>query len=392
MYDFDTVIDRRGTASVKWDVTGPDELPMWVADMDFQAAPEIREALAARVAHGVFGYSMLTDAWYDAYTGWWRDRHGFTMDRSWLLFCNGVVPAISSAIRCLTGPGDHILLQTPVYNCFHRIIRDNGRVIRESRLTYSNSVYGIDWENLEAALAEPETKLMLLCNPHNPIGKQWDRETLARIGKLCKTYHVLVLSDEIHCDIAAPGHGYVPFASVNEDCLMNSVTFVAPTKCFNLAGIHSSAVIVPDAALREKLDTAMRNDELCNLNAFAVDATVAAFTKGGAWLDALCEYLWHNRAVAEAYMRERIPGIVPVPGDATYLMWLDCGALTDDSVAFADFIRKDSGLFVSNGTMYGEAGRCFLRFNIACPRVTLMDGLDRLARSAANWRKAKEGA
>ena len=215
-YDFDRITDRRHTDSLKWDVAA-NELPMWVADMDFETAPAIKEAIEARAAHGIYGYTILPDAWYDAYIGWWQNRHGFTMERDWLIFCTGVVPAISSIVRKLTTPAEKVLVMTPVYNIFFNSIRNNGREILECPLHFDGQSYSVDLAELEQKLADPQTTLMLLCNPHNPIGKIWDRETLAAIGTLCRRHHVTVVADEIHCDLTTPGCDYVPFASVSED-------------------------------------------------------------------------------------------------------------------------------------------------------------------------------
>ena len=376
-FDFDTIVERRNTGSLKWDV-GPHELPMWVADMDFPAAPAIRAALERRVAHGVFGYSVVPDEWAEAYIGWWRDRHHFQMERDWLIFCTGVVPAISSAVRKLTTLGENVLIQTPVYNIFFNSIINNGRNVLESPLDYENGEYSIDFERLERDLANPQTSLMILCNPHNPVGKIWDRDVLARIGELCWKHHVTVLSDEIHCDLTDPGREYVPFASVSEHCRENSVTCIAPTKCFNIAGLQTAAVSVPDPFLRHKVWRGLNTDEVAEGNVFAADAAVAAFTAGGPWLDELREYLYANKQMAKDFLERELPMIHLVPSEATYLLWLDCGELTRDARQLADAIREKTGLFLSEGGQYGKTGERFLRLNIACPRSRLLDGLERL--------------
>ena len=234
-YDFDTKTDRRNSNSLKWDVL-ENELPMWVADMDFQTAPEIREAILDRAEHGIYGYTILPAAWYEAYQHWWQQYHGFRMEREWLIFCTGVVPAISSAVRKLTTPGENVLVQTPVYNTFFNSIGNNGRNVLESPLGYENGEYFIDFDRLEKDLSDPQTTMIILCNPHNPVGKIWEKETLERIGELCARYHVTVLSDEIHCDLTAPDLEYTPFASISETCRRISITAIAPTKAFNLAG------------------------------------------------------------------------------------------------------------------------------------------------------------
>ena len=376
-FDFDALVDRRNTGSLKWDVA-EHELPMWVADMDFQTAPAIWAALERRVAHGVFGHSVVPDQWADAYIGWWKERHHFTMERDWLIFCIGVVPAISSVVRKLTTQGENVLIQTPVYNIFFNSIVNNGRNVLESPLAYENGEYSIDFDRLERDLADPQTSLMILCNPHNPVGKIWNQDTLARIGEMCWKHHVVVLSDEIHCDLTDPGKEYVPFASVSEHCRENSVTCIAPTKCFNIAGLQTAAVSVPDPFLRHKVWRGLNTDEVAEGNVFAVDAAVAAFTEGGPWLDGLREYIYANKQAVKDFLEREMPMLRLVPSEATYLLWLDCGELTDNAQPLTDFIREKTGLYLSEGGQYGKTGERFLRMNIACPRSRLLDGLERL--------------
>ncbi len=376
-YDFDTPVDRRNTYSLKWDVK-ENELPMWVADMDFQTAPEVREAIQRRAAHGVFGYSIVPEEWYQAYIQWWESRHGFRMDAEWLIFCTGVVPAISSIVRKLTTPAEKVLVLTPVYNIFFNSILNNGRQVLESRLQYDGEAYSIDYEDLEAKLADPQTSMLIFCNPHNPVGKIWSAEELRKVGELCRKHHVVVVSDEIHCDLTEPGLGYVPFASVSEDCRNNSITCIAPTKAFNLAGMQTAAVCVPDPVLRHKVWRGLNTDEVAEPNAFAIQAAVAAFTRGGEWLDELRSYLHENKVWTTQYIQKEIPQLKVVASQATYLMWLDCSGLTDSSEELADVIRESTGLYLSEGGQYGGDGTHFLRLNVACPRSVLEDGLNRL--------------
>ena len=376
-YDFDTVIDRKNTASLKWDVK-ENELPMWVADMDFRTAPEITEAIAKRVEHGVYGYSVMPEEWYDAYINWWSSRHGLVMEREGLIFCTGVVPAISSAVRKLTTPGERVLIQTPVYGVFFNSILNNGRQIAENHLCCNGNGYDIDFDDLEEQLGDPQTTLMILCNPHNPIGKIWNRETLARIGSLCKKYNVTVLSDEIHCDLTDPGCEYVPFASVSEECQSISITAFAPTKTFNLAGLQTAAVYVHDKVLRHKMWRGLNTDEVAEPNAFAVTAAVAAFTQGENWLNELRQYIYENKAIVREFLEKELPQVKLVPSQATYLLWLNCSEITNSAEMLAEFIREETGLFLSHGRQFGSNGCRFLRMNIACPKATLKDGLERL--------------
>lgn len=379
MNNFDQVINRRHTDSYKWDVA-ENELPMWVADMDFQAAPEIMNALRQRVEHGVFGYSSTPEAWQSAYCNWWKRRHHFEIDPDWLIFVTGIVPAISTAVRKLTTPAEKVLIQTPVYNIFFNSILNNGRVVLESPLVYQDGAYSIDFDDLENKLADPQTTLMILCNPQNPVGKIWDRDTLARIGELAWKHNVVVISDEIHCDITDPGKEYVPFASVSEHCRMNSVTCISPTKCFNIAGLQTAAVCVPNPALRHKMWRALNTDEVAEGNVFAVPAAIAAFEHGENWLEELKVYLYGNKQCVAEFLKNELTQIHLVASEATYLLWLDCSAFTRDADEFADFLRANTGLFVTAGSHYGQTGKCFLRMNIACPRSVVQDGLARLAR------------
>ncbi len=376
-YDFDSITDRRGTGSLKWNVAD-NELPMWVADMDFPAATPIREAMEERLKHGVFGYSELTDGWYEAYTGWWRERHHFDIKKEWLIFSTGVIPSLSSTVRKLTTPNEKVIIQPPVYNIFYNSIRNNGCRVLESPLRYENGEYTMDLDDLEKKMSDPQASLMFLCNPQNPAGKLWDREILARIGDMAAEHHVTVVSDEIHCDITAPGTEYIPFASVSDKCRDVSITCIAPTKAFNIAGTQTSAVMIPDPYLRHKIWRALNTDEVAEPNCFAEAVTKAAFNESGDWLDEMREYVYANRAFAESYIEREIPDISVVKADATYLIWIDISSTGTPSDEAQEIIRRETGLFVSDGLEYGEAGRFFLRMNLACPRKTLTDGLDRL--------------
>lgn len=383
-YNFDEPVNRRNTHSLKWDVK-EQELPMWVADMDFQTAPEIQEAIRERAAHGVFGYSIVPEEWYQAYMGWWEKRHHFSMEKEWLVFCTGVVPAISSMVRKLTTAGENVLVQTPVYNIFFNSIVNNGRNIAESPLRYDGNTYQIDFEDLERKLSDPQTTLMILCNPHNPVGRIWSREELEQVGKLCKKYHVTLISDEIHCDLTSPGQEYIPFASVSENCKNTSITCMAPTKAFNLAGLQTAAVAVPNPNLRHKVWRGLNTDEVAEPNSFAVEAAVAAFTKGEAWLDDLREYIQKNKNFAEDFLKKEVPQMKQVPSQATYLLWLDCRDMHGCAAEFTQYLRKHTGLYLSEGQQYGESGCSFIRMNIACPKSRLEDGMKRLAEGARSY-------
>ncbi len=376
IYDFDTVIDRRNTYSYKWDIP-EQELPMWVADMDFRTAPEIISALEQRAKHGVFGYTTIPEEWYEAYIQWWKIRHHVTFQKEQMIFSTGVIPTISSCVRKLTTPAENVVLLTPVYPVFYNCIRNNGRNVLSCPMIYEQGNYFIDWENLENQFADPQTTMMILCNPHNPFGKIWDKQTLFRIGELAVQYGVMILSDEIHCDLTDPNREYTPFLSVSENCRKNSITCISPTKAFNLAGLQTSAVVVPNAQLRHKVWRRINTDECGEPNAFAIQAAISAFRSGGAWLEELRQYLYQNKQTALTFFSEQLPEISPVFSEATYLLWLDCSALSIPAKDLSERIRKLTGVYLSDGTPFGNA-EYFLRMNIACPNTLLLDGLNRL--------------
>lgn len=377
--DFDHIKNRKNTHSLKWDVA-ENELPMWVADMDFRTAPAILEALNKKMQEGIFGYNIVPDAWYSAIQYWWEKRHHFGILKEWLTFCTGVVPAISSSIKRITNVGDNVLVQTPVYNIFFNSIENSGRHVVENKLVYTQNGYSIDFVDLEDKLMNPLTTMMILCNPHNPVGMVWTKAELERIGNLCHKYHVTVLSDEIHCDVTEEKHSYTPFASVSEVCAAMSVTCISPSKAFNMAGIHSAAVVIPDKALRERVVRGLNSDEIAEPNAFAIDATIAAFTQSEAWLDALRSYISSNKKCVDNYLKEALPCVNIVPSNATYLVWLDCSEFVTDTTELCQFIRKNTGLIVTSGGQYRGNGACFIRINVACAKAQLMEGLKRLKR------------
>lgn len=335
---FSKLTNRWNSGSLKWEIK-ENELPMWVADMDFETAPEIIEALKQRVEHGIFGYNIVPDEFFESIQTWWLKRHNYYLEKEWMLFCTGVVPAISSLVRKMTSVGENILIQAPVYNIFYNSILNNGRHIISSDLIFDGKEYYIDFVDLEMKLADPQTTMMILCNPHNPIGKIWDIESLERIGEMCAKYNVLVISDEIHCDLTAPNKDYIPFASVSKVNQMNSITCIAPTKAFNLAGLQTACIVVANPQLRHKVNRGINTDEVAEPNSFAITATVAAFTKGA--------------------------------------VWLDCSRITTDSTMLTQFIRDKTGLYLTSGIEYGENGNGFIRMNIACPQSRLFDGLER---------------
>ena len=376
-YDFSKRTNRLNSNSLKWDVK-KDELPMWVADMDFETAPEIIEAIKKKVDLGIFGYTIVPNDYYLAISDWWSRRHNFNIEKEWILFCTGVVPAISSIVRKMTNVGDNILIQSPVYNIFYNSIINNGRRVLSSDLSFDGRNYYIDFDDLEKKLSNPLTTLMILCNHHNPIGKVWDREILMKIGELCLKHNVLVLSDEIHCDLTYENNRYTPFASTSPEIAQNSITCIAPTKTFNLAGLQTSSIIIPNEDIRRKVNRGINTDEVAEPNAFAMEATIAAFTKGEPWLKELIQYLYKNKELVKQFITKELPQLNLINSQATYLLWIDCNSITSDSEELCRYIRETTGLYLSSGTVYGANGNGFIRLNIACSRERLEDGLFRL--------------
>ncbi len=379
MTDFNRQINRRNTNSLKWNVL-PTELPMWVADMDFATAPCVTKALSARAKTGVFGYEEVPDEWYNAYIDWWSKRHGVTFKRDWLCFVTGVVPAITSCVKSLTGPWDGVCVLSPVYDIFYHSIENTGRHVIECPLRYDGTTYSIDMADLDRCLSQPDVSLLILCNPANPVGRIWSKRELAMVGKLCALHQVTVISDEIHCDLVEPRKHYTPFAAASATCADISVTAISASKAFNLAGLQSAAVVVPNAELRSKVVRHLNYDEVAEPNSFACTATIAALTKGARWLDALRKHISANRRRVQQFLAAELPMLHAVKQQATYLLWVDCSAVTDDSDKLCDYIRSATGLYLSNGAKYRGNGKSFVRINVACPSATLDDGLDRLKR------------
>lgn len=381
-YDFDKIVPRRHTGSYKWDSIPEDALPLWVADMDFEVAPAIEKALADRVAHGVFGYTQIDDSYYDAVISWYNRRHQWTIDRRWMLYTSGVVPAISCGIKALTLPGENVLVQTPVYNCFFSSIRNQGCQIVESPLVRKDDSYVIDWEDFERKCADEKTTVFLLCNPHNPGGRVWIREELAKMGAICAKHHVFVISDEIHCELVMPGYKFTPFAAVNEDNLRNSVTLSSPSKSFNTAGLQIANIICKDDEIRRRIDRVINIFEVCDVNPFGPVALKAAYNESEDWLDELNEYIWGNYQLLKGTFAQQLPSLRVTRLEGTYLAWVDISSLGMTSDEVTKKLLKEGHVFVSSGTLYGkEAGEGFIRINLACPRSVLKEGLNRIVKT-----------
>ena len=369
-HDFEGVVDRHNTNSLKWDLFD-DDLPMWVADMDFRVAPAIQKAISNRASHPVYGYSIVPDELFEAYIGWWDRRYDLRMSRVDMLYSMGVMPSISSMIRCLTEVGDEILIQSPVYHVFYYVIEDNGRKVLENELIYENGEYKIDFDDLDEKLSKVD--LMILCNPHNPVGRIWTREELDRINELCKKHDAVIISDEIHCDLTDPGVRYNPFEAAD-----NVIRCLSPSKSFNIAGFQSSIVHTTNEDLLEKIKTQMHIDNSDSCNVFATAAVIAAYDESEAWLEELKEVLYENKKIVKDYLTQELPIVKLVECNATYLLWLDCSALNVPSKVLSGFLRENQGLFLSAGIDFGQNGDRFLRMNIACPQELLKEGLGKL--------------
>ncbi len=377
--DFDRLTERRGTLSYKWDVKC-DELPMWVADMDFEAPEPVKREICAIAEHGIYGYSTTPNEYFDAVRDFSLRRHGVAYSTSDMIYSSGVVAALSSMVRRFSLPAEYVLIQAPVYNIFYNSIVNNGRRVLSSDLVYSDGGYSIDFSDLERKMSLPEVSMMILCNPHNPVGKVFSKEELLRIGELAEKNGVVVISDEIHRDFIRPGVPYTPFAAAGEVCRKNSVSCISASKTFNIAGLQSACLVAENPSLRYRAWRGVNTDEVGEPNIFAIRANIAAYTECDEWVDRLVEYVYENRRIAESYINDKIPGLFAIHADATYLLWIDISSVSDDSVDFCERLRLATGLYLSDGAEYGEPGRRFVRMNLATQRGRVLDGLERLAR------------
>lgn len=406
-FDFDKVIDRCGTNCVKWDeMEDKDVIPMWVADMDFETAPCVVEALKARMEHGCFGYTFVPESYYEATMSWFKRRHGWSIARESFIYTSGVVPAISAIIKAMTEPGDKVLVQTPVYNCFFSSIRNNGCEIVESPLTLATSESGngeemyksehyyiVDWDDFEKKCADEKVKVFLLCNPHNPAGRVWTRWELEKMGDICRKHGVFVISDEIHCEFVMPGERdaimdvcfgekkikYTPYASIKAEFEENCAVCVSPSKAFNIAGLQIANIIIKNEEVRRKVDKAININEVCDVNPFGVIALQAAYNEGEEWLQELNEYIYGNYQVAKAMIETECPQLTVITLEGTYLMWVDIRKTGMTSKEICEKLLKEGKVWVNEGTMYGEnAGEGFIRVNLATSRERVTEGIRRI--------------
>ena len=377
-YDFDELVERRGTDCVKWDECPCDDvIPLWVADMDFRVAPAIQKALQQRVEHGVFGYNIVPESYYEAIISWFRRRHQWEIQRQWILYTTAVVPAMSCVIKALTMPGEKVLILSPAYNCFFSSIKNNGCEVLESALKRVDDTFEVDFIDFEAKCADEKTTLFLLCNPHNPCGRVWSREELQRIYDICKKHGVKVVSDEIHCELIMPGYKFVPFGTVTDDCVvMNS-----PSKNFNTAGLQIANIICSHPSWRRRIDRAININEVCDVNPFGIVALQAAYNESEDWIVGLCEYLWGNYHVLCDFIGKNISQWKVCRLEGTYLPWVDISAMGMTSQELADRLLTEGKVWINPGTMYGPVtGEGYVRFNIATQRSRLMEALEHIAK------------
>lgn len=382
MYDFNKLVDRKGTNSAKWDMLeelfGRDDLlPMWVADMDFNVAPAIVEALEKRVGHNVYGYTYPGDEYYDSIIGWMKRRHNWDVEKEWITFTPGVVPGLRYALEAYTKPGDKIIIQSPVYHPFSKVIEDNGRYIVDNTLIYEDGKYIMDYEGLENSI-DSRTKLLFLCNPHNPVGRVWTREELRKLGKICLKNNIIIVSDEIHGDIIFEGHKQTTIAKVSPEISQNSVVCTAPSKTFNIAGLQMSNIIIPNKELRDKYNIEYEKSHISGPNILGINALMAAYNDSEDWLEELLVYLEGNLDFAIDFLEKRIPKLKVFKSEGTFLLWIDCSSLNMNPEELQEFFVDECRVALNNGEMFGETGRAFQRLNIGCPRSILKEGLERI--------------
>ena len=382
-YDFDRVIERRDTDSIKWKAYGADILPMWVADMDFLAPPQVVDALVQRAQQGVYGYPDRPASYYEAMIDWMRARHGWEIKRAWLAHSPGVVTALNLAVNAFSQPGDKIIVQPPVYFPFFPIIKNNGRQVVFNPLREENGYYRMDLAHLEKHI-DSRTKAVMLCSPHNPVGRVWTKDELSALAEICVRKNVLIFSDEIHSDLVLYGHKHVPLATLAPEVADITVTLIAPSKTFNVPGLFTSALIIPNPKLYAQFKNTVENFSLDHINIFGMVSLEAAYRHGAEWLDQLLAYLQGNIDYTLQFFRERLPQIKVACPEGTYLLWLDCRALGLSHDALRDLFLKNAKVALNEGHTFGAGGEGFMRMNIGCPRAVVQQGLERIERAVNN--------
>lgn len=388
-YNFDKVLDRENTSSLKWDFTEvvfgkKDVLPMWVADMDFEAPQPVKDAIKKRASHGAYGYSFKPPSFYEAFIDWVKNRHGWVIRREWMILTPGVVPALNLAVMAFTKPGDKVIVQSPIYPPFFPAIENNGRQLVNNQLRFKNGRYEIDFEDLETKIASG-ARLLIFCSPHNPVGRVWEKEELLKLGELCLKNKVVLVSDEIHADLVFKGHKHTPTATISDDILNNTITCMAPSKTFNLAGLAVSAIIISNQTLFKMFSQSMEGVGIKAINNFGIVGFEAAYRYGKEWLEQLLDYLQGNLEFILKYFEERIPKIQVIKPEGTYLIWLDCRQLGMDTKSLNNFMVKEAKVGLSDGPTFGPGGEGFQRINIACPRSILEDGLKRIEKAVNSY-------
>lgn len=387
LYDFDRIHDRRNTHSTKWDSKPADILPMWVADMDFESPRPVIEAIQRRVEHGIFGYTLTPDSLYEAVAGWVSRRHGWQLQKEWMYFVPGVVPAVHMLIQAFTRPGDKVILQTPVYYPFFRAVLNNGCQILNNPLRLENGRYTMDFEDLEKKASDPRARALILCSPHNPVGRVWTREELSTLGEICRRHGIVVISDEIHCDIVYRGYKHIPFASISGELADISATCIAPTKTFNLAGLKVSTVIIPNYKLRTLFEGVLDSCAVRGVNVLAMVAAEAAYRYGEEWLEQVLDYIRGNLEFLIDYVEKRIPSVKVIRPEGTYLVWMDFRSLGLNAQQLENLMLNTAKVWLDEGYIFGEGGEGFERINIACPRAILAEGLRRIEAAVAGLNK-----
>ena len=391
-YDFDRIVDRRNTDCLKYDFAvqrgrPKDVLPFWVADMDFSIAQEIEDALVKRCQHGIFGYSEATDGYFAALQNWYLKHFNWQVQRPWLIKTPGVVFALAMAVKAFTEPGDGVLVQQPVYYPFTEVIRDNDREVVNAPLALVNGHYEIDFADLEQKLANPKVKLMFLCSPHNPVGRVWTKEELLKVGDLCLKYNVITVSDEIHSDFVWDDNAHTPFATLGEEYQQNCIVCTAPSKTFNLAGLQVSNIFIPNQKLRRAFRKQIDAAGYSQLNTLGLVACQAAYAYGEEWLTQVKAYIRSNITFVDDYLKQNLPQIKMLPIEGTYLVWLDCSALGMTADERGQWLWHEAKLWLDGGGIFGKEGEAFERINVACPRATLLQGLEQLKAAVEGLKK-----
>ncbi|MDB5084019.1 MAG: cystathionine beta-lyase [Bacilli bacterium] len=387
--DFNQPVNRKNTGSMKWDATAKwfgetEVLPMWVADMDFMSPPPVIEALKQRVEHGVYGYVDIPDSYHEAIINWMNSRHGRTVERDWLVTSPGVVVSLGLLVQCFTEPGEQVVIQSPVYPPFFEVIRRNDRIVANNELKLENGRYTIDFADLEQKLSPDDVKMMILCSPHNPVGRVWTKHELQKIGDLCLKHNVLLVSDEIHADLVYREHHHLPIWSISDELAMNTITCISPGKTFNLPGLQTASLIIPNPKLRETFQTLLKNLFFHANNVLSITAADSAYRHGASWLDQLIDYVRGNLDFLLNYVDKHIPQIKVIPPEGTYLVWLNCRELGLEPEALHQFMIKEAKVAMNAGSSFGPGGEGFERINIACSRATLAEGLKRIEQAVKN--------